>query len=118
MDGSRLRDAVRRVVPPQGGALIRRARNAAGEFESRRVSRRAFDARARVGDVVACYRILLGRKPDERGYRGYAFLVRSRRVTVDELAGYFISSHEFGARTRGIDDLAKRTWRWWSSPTG
>ena len=108
MDGSRLRDAVRRVVPPQGRALIRRARNAAGEFESRRVSRRAFDARARVGDVVACYRILLGRKPDERGYRGYAFLVRSRRVTVDELAGYFISSHEFGARTRGIDDLAKR----------
>ena len=108
MDGSRLRDALRRVVPPQGRALIRRARNAAGEFESRRVSRRAFDARARVGDVVACYRILLGRKPDERGYRGYAFLVRSRRVTVDELAGYFISSHEFGARTRGIDDLAKR----------
>jgi FkbM family methyltransferase len=108
MDGSRLRDAVRRVLPPQGRALLRRARNAAGGLESRRVSRRAFDARAHVGDVVACYRLLLGRKPDERGYRGYASLVRNRRVTVAELAGYFIGSPEFGDRMQGVDDIAKQ----------
>ena len=107
MDGSRLRDTVRRVVPPQGRALIRRARNAARGLESQRVSRRDFDARARVSDVLACYRLLLGRTPDERGYRGYAFLVRNRRVTVAELAGYFISSPEFGDRMQGVDDIAK-----------
>lgn len=107
MDGSRLRDAVHRVVPPQGRALLRRARNAARGLESQRVSRRDFDARARVSDVLACYRLLLGRKPDERGYRGYAFLVRNRRVTVAELAGYFISSPEFGARRQSVDDIAK-----------
>jgi FkbM family methyltransferase len=103
MDGSRLWAALRRAVPPPGMALLRRARNTARRLESHHVSRQGFDARARAGDVVACYRLLLGRKPDERGYRAYALLVRKRHLTIGELTGYFMSSPEFQDRMRRAD---------------
>jgi FkbM family methyltransferase len=108
MERDRLRAALRRVVTPRGMALLRHARDTARRLESDHVSRRGFDSRARVGDVAACYRLLLGRKPDDRGYRAYALLVRRRHLTIGELTGYFVSSAEFQDRMRRADGRAPR----------
>ena len=102
MSGNRPGNLVRRAIPSDVRALLRRARNAARRFESRRASRKRFEDRASTADVAAGYRLLLGRTPDERGYLGYAALVRGRAVTVDELTRYFVNSPEFWDRWQRI----------------
>jgi FkbM family methyltransferase len=106
MSESRLRNLVRRALPSDVRAQLRRARNAARRLESQRASRRRFDERASTADVAACYRLLLGRTPDERGYQGYASLVRGRAVAVDELTRYFVNSPEFLDRWQRIGGAA------------
>jgi FkbM family methyltransferase len=53
---------------------------------------------ATVEDLRSCYRLLLGREPDEAGFRGYLPYVNVRPTPVDELVGSFISSVEFRRR--------------------
>jgi FkbM family methyltransferase len=48
---------------------------------------------ADAADLVACYRILLGRPPDAVGWSGYS--ARLGRVTLDELVQEFLESREF-----------------------
>jgi FkbM family methyltransferase len=49
-------------------------------------------------DVRACYRLLLGREPDERGLCGHIHKIASRPTPVDELVTNFVSSPEFRHR--------------------
>jgi FkbM family methyltransferase len=49
-------------------------------------------------DVRACYRLLLGREPDERGLCGHIHKIASRPTPVDELVTNFVSSSEFRHR--------------------
>jgi len=49
-------------------------------------------------DVRACYRLLLGRKPDERGFLDYVHTVASRPTPIDELVASFVASAEFRDR--------------------
>ena len=44
-------------------------------------------------DLVACYRLLLGRSPDPVGWNGY--VARLGRITLDELVQEFLESREF-----------------------
>ncbi|TMM20313.1 MAG: FkbM family methyltransferase [Actinobacteria bacterium] len=53
---------------------------------------------ATAGDVRACYRLLLGREPDERGLCGHIHKIASRPTPVDELVTNFVSSPEFRQR--------------------
>ena len=66
-------------------------------------------ALATAEDVEACYRLLLGRAPDEDGRRYWAAAVG--RMTVPELVGAFIDSREFH-----IGDLYRRITA--AAPTG
>ena len=50
---------------------------------------------AEPADVVACYRLLLGRSPDPSGLKNFSDLVSGRGITTIELAGYFMASPEF-----------------------
>ncbi len=59
----------------------------------RSTSRRATEA-----DLAACYRLLLGRPPDQAGYRAYRNLIRKVRLPVDQLVRYFLLSTEFRRR--------------------
>jgi FkbM family methyltransferase len=52
-------------------------------------------ALARFGDVIACYRLLLRRKPDAEGIAHYRDRLSKDRVTVDELVDEFLGSVEF-----------------------
>ncbi len=49
-------------------------------------------------DIRWCYRLLLGREPDDHGYRGYVELVTTNSVSRDQLVGYFVESPEFRDR--------------------
>jgi FkbM family methyltransferase len=46
-------------------------------------------------DVVACYRLLLGREPDAAGLKNFTDLVSGGKVSTSELATLFIASPEF-----------------------
>lgn len=46
-------------------------------------------------DVVACYRLLLGREPDEGGVRNYFSLISNEDFPLDALVDTFLSSSEF-----------------------
>ncbi len=59
----------------------------------RNPSRRATEA-----DLAACYRLLLGRAPDQAGYMAYRNLIRKARLPVDQLVRYFLLSTEFRRR--------------------
>ena len=52
-------------------------------------------AKATRDDIVACYRLLLGRAPDAEGLRTFEPMVG--RVDVADLATFFIGSPEFKA---------------------
>lgn len=49
-------------------------------------------------DLRACYRLLLGREPDDSGWRGYLPYIHQRPTPVDELVGFFLASVEFRRR--------------------
>ena len=46
-------------------------------------------------DVVACYRLILGREPDEGGARNYFSLISNEDFPLDALVDTFLSSSEF-----------------------
>jgi len=46
-------------------------------------------------DVVACYRLLLGREPDQLGLKNFTNLVNTSQVKTTDLAALFIASPEF-----------------------
>jgi FkbM family methyltransferase len=71
---------------------IRRRRDDARPGEA------GFDARATRDDVVACYRLLLGRAPDEGGLRTWLAAVDAG-ITVDQLVDQFLASPERRARS-------------------
>jgi FkbM family methyltransferase len=50
---------------------------------------------ASFGDVIACYRLLLRRKPDAEGISHYRDRLSKDRVTIDELVDEFLGSVEF-----------------------
>ena len=52
-------------------------------------------ALATFGDVMACYRLLLRRKPDAEGLAHYRDRLSQDRVTIDELVNEFLGSVEF-----------------------
>ncbi|MGA2836447.1 MAG: FkbM family methyltransferase [Acidimicrobiales bacterium] len=60
-------------------------------------------------DVRWCYRLLLGREPDDHGYRGYVDLVTTNAVSRDELVGYFVASPEFRDRLSEEFDYTEGT---------
>jgi FkbM family methyltransferase len=49
-------------------------------------------------DLEACYRLFLGRPPDEYGYRTYGPMIAGGRLTVTELSSFFLASREFRHR--------------------
>jgi FkbM family methyltransferase len=51
-------------------------------------------------DITNCYRLILGREPDERGYRGYRHQLRNNYLSVDQLVADFVNSTEFRNRLR------------------
>lgn len=82
---------------------------AAGTRLDRRGSHVDWD-RADASDVLGCYRLLLGRRPDDRGYRAHLHDVAARRVELGELVGYFVGSVEFRrrmARTFGWSETSR-----------
>ena len=51
--------------------------------------------KATKADVLACYRLILGREPDEGGGRNYFNLVSNEDFPLDALVDTFLSSSEF-----------------------
>jgi FkbM family methyltransferase len=62
-------------------------------------------AQATFGDVVACYRLLLRRKPDAEGLAHYRERFSQGRVSIDQLVDEFLGSVEFA---RAHDKRTKR----------
>jgi len=56
------------------------------------------DRKATYVDVIACYRLLLGRQPDPEGLKHYRRRLSTGRVTLDELVSEFMGSVEFSRR--------------------
>jgi FkbM family methyltransferase len=52
---------------------------------------------ASLEDVYACYRLLLGREPEERGWNYWSTLVRDHHISRAYLVDSFLSGHEFRA---------------------
>lgn len=65
-------------------------------------------SQSRPEDVVACYRLLLGRKPDDRELRGYLHNIEARPIPISELASYFLTSPEFRSRLQQLVDWSAR----------
>lgn len=57
-----------------------------------------FASRATEDDIFYCYRLLLGRNPDRRGFETYAGALQSQQLTVTDLLQIFLSSPEFNSR--------------------
>jgi FkbM family methyltransferase len=55
-------------------------------------------ARATSEDIRACYRLLLGREPDEEGFRGWSEVVFKKRINPLDLALFFLNSAEYKSR--------------------
>jgi FkbM family methyltransferase len=53
---------------------------------------------ATFGDVIACYRLLLGRQPDPDGLAHYRQRLGASRVSLDELVSEFLDSVEFARK--------------------
>lgn len=56
------------------------------------------DRTATFGDVIACYRLLLGRQPDPDGLAHYRRRLAAGRVSLDDLVSEFLGSVEFVRR--------------------
>lgn len=52
---------------------------------------------ASLDDVRACFRLLLGREPDERGWNYWSTLVRDHHISRAYLVDSFLTGHEFKA---------------------
>lgn len=52
---------------------------------------------ATLADVRACFHLLLGREPDERGWHYWSTLVRDHHISRAYLVDSFLSGHEFRA---------------------
>jgi len=52
-------------------------------------------------DITWCYRLLLGREPEDHGQLGYEALLGAGGITRRELVGFFLSSPEFTNRLLG-----------------
>ncbi len=60
-------------------------------------------SRATIKDVKGCYRLLLGRRPDEHGFATFRGKVREG-ISVEELTRHFTSSREFSGRLASLAD--------------
>lgn len=54
-----------------------------------------------MADLEACYRLFLGRRPDEYGLRTYGPAIAEGRLTVTQLSSFFVASREFRHRITG-----------------
>ncbi|MBO0715171.1 MAG: FkbM family methyltransferase [Acidimicrobiales bacterium] len=52
-----------------------------------------------MADLEACYRLFLGRRPDQYGLRTYGPAIAEGRLTVARLSSFFVDSEEFRHRT-------------------
>src|SRR5688500_6210571 len=57
---------------------------------------------ARLDDLHAAYRLLLGREPDPEGYASFAAAVGAGTLTVDGLAQAILGSPEFVQRNNDV----------------
>ena len=62
-------------------------------------------------DVIACYRLLLGREPDEGGLKNFSKLVENGSVLTTDLSELFILSNEFLQIKKSRSDLSKHVKR-------
>src|SRR5580692_5308299 len=92
----------RRSLLGQSYLAIERALNAAtsswatwGPFSELRTNFAEGDRAATIGDVVSCYRLLLGRQPDPDGLANYRQRLSAGTISVRDLVGEFIGSVEF-----------------------
>jgi FkbM family methyltransferase len=58
-------------------------------------------------DIVAAYRLVLLRDPDEAGLRNYVKMAKQGRLQLGELLPAFLSSREYAANTVRKDDVVK-----------
>jgi FkbM family methyltransferase len=56
-----------------------------------------FNANATEEDIWACYRLLLGRRPDPGGLEGFLQVLKVRQASVFEIVRTFMTSAEFNA---------------------
>lgn len=66
---------------------------------------RQFDDRATADDIYYCFRLFLGRLPDQDGWKTYEGVVRGG-VSVDTLAADFLASAEFRRRALVHDEAS------------
>lgn len=76
------------ALPGSFQRLLRRARQRA----------RGGGELATVADLEACYRLFLGRPPDQYGLRTYGPAIAEGRLTVTQLSSFFVASREFRHR--------------------
>jgi FkbM family methyltransferase len=57
---------------------------------------------ATAADLDACYRLFLGRRPDEYGLRTYGPAIADGRLTVTQLSSFFVASREFRHRITAL----------------
>jgi FkbM family methyltransferase len=65
--------------------------------------RAGLSRQATLDDLWSCYRLLLGRQPDEHGFDSYARIIE-RGVSCTELARMFTGSPEYMAKIRQAED--------------
>lgn len=58
-------------------------------------------------DIRFAYRLLLGREPDESGFRNYARMVSTTQISVSDVAATFLDSAEFHARQANQNKVTK-----------
>ena len=92
----------RRSLLGQSYLAIERGLNAAASswaswrpFADLRANVAEGDRPATMGDVVSCYRLLLGRQPDPGGLAHYRQRLSAGTISVRDLVGEFIGSVEF-----------------------
>jgi FkbM family methyltransferase len=92
----------RRSLLGQSYLAVERGLNAAasvwatwGPFDDLRANIAEGDRAATIGDVVNCYRLLLGRQPDPGGLANYRQRLSAGTISVRDLVGEFIGSVEF-----------------------
>jgi FkbM family methyltransferase len=78
------------------GLAARRPHN--GSSKSGLQSNGEGERNATFGDVIACYRLLLGRQPDADGLAHYRRRLAAGPLTLDELVSEFLGSVEFVRR--------------------
>ncbi|HLN06612.1 MAG TPA: FkbM family methyltransferase [Acidimicrobiales bacterium] len=85
---------LRRRVPDRARRLARRLLNWC--------KAKLDPSRATTADLRGCYRLLLGRQPDQHGWDSYAARVQRQGIAVDDLVRDFLTSVEFKSRFRSL----------------